>query len=808
MMADDGDRWTITFEGYDPEQEGLREVLCALGNGFFVTRGAAEEVSTDGIHYPGTYIAGGYNRATSEVTGQTIVNEDLVNFPNWLCLTFRPSDGEWVDFAKMEIVSFRRQLNLREGLLLKEFTIRDDKGRTTSVASRRLVHMRCPHVAAIEYQITPVDWSGPIQIRSMLDGTVINTGVERYRQLNPNHLRTINKGTVAPEGVFLLVKTTQSRLEVAQAARTRLFKQEAEAHVHITTAIEDSAVGQVFATDARQGESIRVEKVVALHTSRDRGITESARDVRLQITTAGSFADLLQTHRAAWRSLWRRADVEVELETGTKNGVPDDGVLVRFQIFHLLQTVSENTRGLDVSVPARGLHGEAYRGHIFWDELFILPFYHQRFPEVNRSLTRYRYFRLTAARAYARECGYRGAMFPWQSSSNGREETQYVHLNPKSGTWDTDNTRLQRHNNAAIVYNIWEHYLVTRRRPFLEQYGAEIILEIARFWSSIAQLNEATGRYEIHGVMGPDEYHERYTGSAEGGLRNNAYTNIMAVWCIERALEALERIDPERRHDLVDILDIKDEEIARWREITHKMTIHFHGDGIISQFDGYEKLAEFPWEEYREKYGDIQRVDRILKAEGSSPDLYKVAKQPDVTMLFYLLRPEEVERIFKQLGYAFDEQTIAGNIHYYMDRCSHGSTLSNVVFSTILDRIDRKKSWELFRHALRADFEDVQAGTTKEGIHLGAMAGTINIVLNRYAGVDTTGKTIAIDPNLPKPVRRIRLKVQYRGEWLELTVTHNNLHVTLEACADEVLVLEVKGVPHRIEPGGTLEIGL
>ncbi|KPJ84847.1 MAG: trehalose 6-phosphate phosphorylase [Gemmatimonas sp. SG8_17] len=807
-MTDDNERWTITFEGYDPKQEGLREALCALGNGFFVTRGASEEVAADGIHYPGTYIAGGYNRAQSEVAGQTIVNEDLVNFPNWVCLTFRPIDGDWVDFTTMEVVSFRRELNLREGILLRTYTVRDDRGRTTAVTSRRLVHMRCPQVAAIEYQITPVDWSGPLQIRSMLDGKVTNTGVERYRQLNPNHLRTVNKGTVAPEGVYLLVKTSQSRLEVAQAARTRVFKQEQEAHVHITTVIEDSEVGQVFATDARQGEPITVEKVVALHTSRDRGITESALDARLQITTAGSFAQLLRAHRAAWRSLWRRADVELELEPDARDGKPDDGVLLRLQIFHLLQTVSENTRGLDVSVPARGLHGEAYRGHIFWDELFILPFYLQSFPEINRSLTRYRYFRLTAARSYARESGYQGAMFPWQSSSNGREETQYVHLNPRSGTWDPDHSRLQRHINAAIVYNIWQHYLVTRRRPFIEQYGAEIIIEIARFWSSISQYNEQTERYEINGVMGPDEYHEKYPDAPEGGLRNNAYTNIMAVWCIERALEVLNKIDPERRHDLIDILDIKDEEIQRWHDITHKMTIHFHGDGIISQFQGYEDLEEFRWEEYRKKYSDIHRLDRILKAEGSSPDRYKVAKQPDLTMLFYLLRPEEVKRIFIQLGYAFDEQTIAGNIRYYMSRCSHGSTLSSVVFSAVLDRIDRKQSWELFRHALRADFEDVQGGTTKEGIHLGAMAGTINIVLNRYAGVDTTGKTIAINPNLPKAVRSVRMKVQYRGEWLDVTVTKDKLRIELEECADEILVVEVKEIPYRIEPGGALDINL
>jgi alpha,alpha-trehalase len=635
-------------------------------------------------------------------------------------------DGEWVDFHKMEVLDYRRELSLKDGILVRHYRVRDAAGRTTSVTSRRLVHMHCPHVGAIEYRITPENWSGRIEIRSMLDGRVRNTGVERYRQLNPQHLEVIKHGTVAPEGVYLLVKANQSRLELAEAARTRLFVPDGAA-VHVTTVVEDAEVGQTFVTEAVQGRPISVEKVVALYTSRDRGITECALEARLAITRLPGFQKLARTHRIAWGSLWRRADIELECEPAAEessDGHPTSGVLLRLQIFHLLQTVSENTRGLDVSVPARGLHGEAYRGHIFWDELFILPFYLQSFPEISRSLTRYRYYRLDAARAYAQESGYRGAMFPWQSSSNGREETQRTHLNPRSGQWDPDHSRLQRHINAAIVYNIWRHYLVTRRRPFLEQYGAEIMLDIAKFWSSLAQHNDSTGRYEIVGVMGPDEYHERYPGAMEGGLKNNTYTNVMAVWCLERALEVLDIIYPARRDDLVALLEIDPQELERWREITRKMTVCLHDDGIISQFEGYGQLEEFPWEEYRQKYGDIQRVDRILKAEGDSPDHYKVAKQPDLTMLFYVLSPRELQRIFHQLDYPFDEETLAKNIRYYLARNTHGSTLSRVVFSALLSQVDPERSWDLFREALVSDFVDIQGGTTKEGIHRSATSST------------------------------------------------------------------------------------
>ncbi len=807
-MSEHHDRWILTWEGYDPGKEGVREALCALGNGQFVTRGAAEEVRADGTHYPGTYVAGGYNRGTSRVAGNDIENEDLVNFPNWLCLTFRPRGGEWIDFEKMQVLSYRRELNMREGTLTRSYTIRDSEGRTTSVRSKRFVHMYFPHVAAIEYTITPEDWSGDIEIRSLVDGSVTNTGVARYSELESKHHHVAKNGTVGSDGVFLLVKTTQSRLEVGVAARTLVTPDDDSTEVHVHTMVTDFETGQQFTTSASEGSPIVVEKVVALYTSRDDGISEASHDAGLAITRSPGFEDLLRTHRAAWISLWDRADVDIECEPDPEYEGPDEGVLMRLQIFHSLQSVSENTRDLDASAPARGLHGEAYRGHIFWDELYIYPLYTKTFPDVSEAMTRYRYYRLDSARDYARDFGYRGAMYPWQSSSNGREETQFLHLNPKDGTWGPDNSRRQRHVNVAIVYNIWRHYIATGSRSFLEKYGAEIILEIVRYWASAAHLNEETGRYEIHGVMGPDEYHEMYHGAEEGGVRNNAYTNVMVVWCIERALKALELIHPGRRKDLVALLDIRDEELALWRDMAVKMTVPFHDDDIISQFEGYEELEEFPWEEYRKKYGDIQRLDRILKAEGVSPDRFMVAKQPDVTMMFYILGYKEVERIFRQLGYKLDDNSVEKNIYYYLERTSHGSTLSRMVYSSLLDRLDRKSSWDLFNASLRSDFVDIQGGTTAEGIHLGSMSGTVGIVHECHVGVKTSDDGISIEPHLPERFRKVSFNMQYRERWLAITATHEKLWVGVETQAKHGLTFDCYGTQYQVEPGEVAEVDL
>ena len=210
-------------------------------------------------------------------------------------------------------------------------------------------------------------------------------------------------------------------------------------------------------------------------------------------------------------------------------------------------------------------------------------------------------------------------MYPWQSGSDGEEETQRVHLNPLSGQWDPDLSRNQRHVSAAIFAAVWHYHLATHDFDFLRDCGAEMMLEIARFWGSIAHYNPDRDRWEIHGVMGPDEFHEKYPGAALGGLRNNAYTNVMAAWICETAQEVLDLLPASRRNALRARIGLSDDEISRWDGMSRRMFVPFHADGVISQFEGYEELEELDWEAYRAKYGNIQRLDRILRAEGTTP---------------------------------------------------------------------------------------------------------------------------------------------------------------------------------------------
>ncbi len=807
--------WKLTYEGFDPADEGLREALCTLGNGYFATRGAAPEKSADDTHYPGTYVAGLYNRLGTEMGGRIIENEDLVNVPNWLPLEFRIADEQdadgvaddvddsaWFDIDTAMVEDYVQELDMRRGVLTRTFVWVDPTGRRTLVTQRRFVSMRDAHVAALTTAFRAENWSGRMVVRSSLDGTVINAGVPRYRALASEHLVPITTQN-GGETMSLLVETTQSRVAVAVAARTRVTNTNHVHEVERHTTESPGHVMQEFTIDVDEHESIAVEKIIALYTSRDRGISEPTIEARDHLENVADFEEALEAHVLAWDHLWHRFELETEADDETRT-------ILDLHVFHLLQTASKHTIDLDVGIPARGWHGEAYRGHIFWDELFIFPFLTLHMPDVTKALLQYRYRRLPQAVMAAQAAGYEGAMFPWQSGSNGREETQVVHLNPKSGNWHPDNSHRQRHINIAVAFNVWKYYQATGDVEFMAFQGAEMIVQVARFWASIATFDKARNRYEIRGVMGPDEYHDGYPDAdPPAGLDNNAYTNVMVVWLLERARRALDLVPELRHQELWEKLSLRREELERWEDICHRMYVPFHGDGIISQFEGYDELEEFDWAGYTEKYGNIQRLDRILEAEGVSANGYKVSKQADVLMLFYLLAEREVAEIIERLGYDWDSTAVTRNVDYYLARTSHGSTLSRVVQSFVLARSDRERSWKSFQEALRSDVADVQGGTTAEGIHLGAMAGTVDLVQRCFAGLETAEDKLWFAPAIPDEVRSLKMSLQFRGGWVDCVMTNDEMTITSrEGAAAKPVQIVVDGEEFELLPGAVREITL
>jgi trehalose/maltose hydrolase-like predicted phosphorylase len=763
--------WTFAYDSFDPDEEGLREALTSTGNGYFCSRGAAEWADADDVHYPGTYMHGGYNRETTIMAGRPVLNEDLVNLPNWLVLRLQIGD-ELINLTEVELLSYRHELDVRNATLVRAMRFRDRAGRETTLLGRRFVSIADMHQGAIEWTITPENWSGKVLVISALDGRVMNRGVARYRQLEGRHLEPDLTRAIGPDVIALRARTRQSHIYIAEAARTRVYGEHEVVSVGRDLYQTDNYIQETLTFDAIENSPVRVEKMVALYSSRDHAINEPLDNAIKAVVRYEPFAAAFDHHARAWDELWSVCDVRIPKDSRVQ-------LLVRLHISHVLQVCSPHTADLDAGVPARGLNGEAYRGHVFWDELYIYPFLDFRLPEITRELLMYRYRRLDEARAAAKEVGYRGAMYPWQSGSDGKEETQVVHLNPRSGRWDRDLSHNQRHVNAAIFYNIWRYYQATEDYEFLLGYGAEMMLEIARFWSSIAKFNPDRGRYEIHGVMGPDEFHEKYPDSEEEGLSNNAYTNVMVAWICEMALEVIERLPERARRSLCAKIGLTENEVQSWRDMSHRMFVPFHDSGIISQFEGYEELEELDWEFYRAKYVNIQRLDRILRAEGDTPDRYKLSKQADALMLFFMFGEEELRRIFDRLGYAYTPDTARKNIAYYEPRTTHGSTLSFVVHAAILADLDPKSSWDMFTTALESDVSDIQGGTTKEGIHMGVMAGALDLIQRGYMGAEIQDGVLCFSPKPNERLDGFSFPLRFRKTQLEIALKEDSLMVAV-----------------------------
>lgn len=765
------DPWQLVYEGFDPAHEGHREALTTVGNGYMATRGAAPEHRKDDVHYPGTYLAGVYNRLISVIQGQETEDEHMVNMPDWLPLDLCVEGGKWWSEGGLRLRSERRTLDLKRALLTREAVLEDDAGRKLNVVQRRLVSMAEPHLAALETTLTAVGWDGQVSIRSGCDTDITNSNVPVEALLSNRHLTGVDvSGADDGPGAatqVVLVRTSQSRISIALALRT-----EVPASLHPARPEE---LGGLFVhrfdVVLRDGEPATVTKTVAVVTSRDHAIS-SPRIAALNVLnrSRGGFDVLLASHEAAWTGLLTPFIIEFDASTQAE-------LIMNLHVFHLLQTISAHTAELDAGVPARGLHGEGYRGHIFWDELFVLPLLTSRLPAVTRALLDYRWRRLGTARDAAAEAGLKGALIPWQSGSDGREETPKLLFNSRSGRWVPDYSHLQRHSGLTVAYNAWQYFEATQDRAWLTHHGAEIIVEVARLFASMAEYDPAADRFHIRAVVGPDEYHTGYPDNPGGGLDDNAYTNVMAAWVCDQAAWIMSSVRGFDMDDFRNRLRVTNTEIDGWTRLARRVFVPFHADGVISQFAGYENLRELDWEHYRRTYRNVERLDLILEAEGSSTNHYRLAKQADVLMLLYVLGEDQLIAFLDRLGYAVTAGQIARTVDFYLARTAHGSTLSRVAHASVLAQLDPERAWDTFREALDADLDDTQGGTTRAGIHLGAMAGSIDVVQRSFAGLRITRDALVFSPSLPKELRKVTFNVRYRDQLLAVSLEKDRLRV-------------------------------
>ncbi|WP_099223612.1 glycoside hydrolase family 65 protein [Listeria costaricensis] len=784
--------WQLEYDGFQAgKKEYSTESLLTIGNGFMGIRGTTPEMQISEATYPATYLASGYNRAESEVAGRMVTNEDLVNQASAQFIVVE-LDGELLIPDETNIRELKRTLNLKNGLLHVALILASPSGKLVELISERIVNMAVMEETVTRYRIRPLNFSGTVKLVTTLDGTIRNFNVARYRTLNQHHFSVIARKT-SKRRAMMRTRLLSTGIEVL--TRTQLTVPEG-LDVSDEEQLEPDKITQKVAFQAEQENCYTFEKRVLIHASHT--LVKPSLDVlQNELLTEKTFAKSLAESQAAFEKLWQTADIKVTGDLMSQK-------MLRLHTYHLLISASPlHSQHLDASITARGLHGEAYRGHIFWDEIFILPFYIYHFPDAAKDLLMYRYRRLDAAREEAKRAGYQGAMFPWQSGHDGTEETQLLHINPLNGEWDEDRSRLQRHVSLAVAYNVWLYFKNTNDRAFMETYGLEMLFSIAQFWKSLAVLDETTGRYHIEGVMGPDEFHEAYPNSEVGGLKDNAYTNMMVVWLFEEIAYFLSIFDPAVIEANRIKADVVEQDFVIYDKMKHQLYLEISEDDIIAQYQGFLDLKEIDWDGYREKYGNIYRMDRILKAEGESADDYQVMKQADTLMTFYNLTKDRADQILTDLGYKLREDYLAKNLAYYLKRTTHGSTLSRIVHAELAEIAGEKAlAWQLYQEALYSDYADIQGGTTAEGIHTGVMAATLDVTLRTFAGIDYRGEWLSVMPNLPAHWQEITFSMSREGVHFSFVLTHQAVTVL----ADQAASIEICAQHYQLEAGKKMTI--
>eukprot|EP00754_Rhynchopus_humris_P049428 Rhum_TRINITY_DN8399_c0_g1::Rhum_TRINITY_DN8399_c0_g1_i1::g.27178::m.27178 len=506
------------------------------------------------------------------------------------------------------------------------------------------------------------------------------------------------------------------------------------------------------------------------------------------LSDLATFHRVQDPHRAQWQDIWEAAGISIEGDRASQR-------IVRLHAYHLNVTASSHLSSLDTGFLARGLHGEGYRGHVFWDELHAFPFFLATQPEVCRAHLSYRIKRLPEAQRQALASGYAGAMYPWQSADLGTEVTQTMHFNPYSKKWHADNSHRQRHVNVAVFYDAWRYIRCipdpdpstdAGDTPAFRGALHTMMLQIAAFWSSICALCPEDNHYHIRNVMGPDEFHEGRPG-ADGvpvGVSDNVYTNVMVVWLLRHAsdLAAKEGLAAEYP-------------TALWQDITQKMFVPVREDNVLEQFAGFFGLAEMDMGAYRHRVKDLGRMDLLMQSEDKLAGDYQLLKQADTLLLWYLLDVDEVHAILRQLGYCRDigaVELLRRNYDFYVPRTVDGSSLSLLVHAHIAAELGEiADQWAMFTEASRSDVYNC-GGTTKESIHCSVMAGSIAFVGACFAGIRenraalqtcTTPTGCAewiIKPNLPQHWTSLSMRKRIKGSDYSFVVTQREVTICRE----------------------------
>jgi beta-phosphoglucomutase len=722
--------WSVVQERFEPARQRHMETVFTVGNGYFATRGTLEEGFPGDL--PLTLAHGVFDDVPVAFT-------ELANLPNWLdcriSVDAHPVDGHRFRLDEGEMLSFCRHMDLRSGILQRNVYWRAPNGVVLDLTFERFAGYDHYHLGALRLLITAVNRPCRVSVYNGIDGHVTNDDLLHWRHLDQGH---------ESNRIWLHSRTRYSGLELATVAGVHTPGAE--------TLAPQECPGQPSLCLSRQlqpGETLQLDKLVAYTSSRDQVEQAQAVVARASRQLDGRHYDALKADQlTAWQHVWREIDVLIE-------GDEEAQLAARFNLFQLQIAAARHDDR--VSMGAKSLSGLGYRGHVFWDtEIFILPFFSYTQPDIARNMLMYRYHTLAGARRKAAANGYSGAQYAWESATTGDEVTptwvpsftgkELVRI------WTGD---IELHISADVAYAIMQYWRVTGDDDFMRDYGAEMILDTARFWGERAELevDENGRRYAIRDVIGPDEYHDH--------VDNNVFTNRMIQWHLDTAVELLAWL---RRHhvgkaaELAERLELTGERLAHWQDVAANIIIHHDpATGLMTQFDGFFDLAEVDWPAYEDRQHSLQY---LLGIEGANAS--QVIKQADVIMLLCLF-PDQ-----------YDEQTWRTNWETYVPITDHtyGSSLGPAFHAWAACALNEPGvAYEHFMRAARADLQDVR-GNAGDGIHAASAGGLWQALAFGFAGLRLRDDEVTVRPCLPSHWQRLAFSIRYRGRRHQIDIRH------------------------------------
>lgn len=745
--------WEIVEECFEPGNIHKNESIFATGNGYIGLRGNFEEGNPSPriMGVEGTYINGFYEISPMQygekAYGFPEKNQTMLNVTNGKIIKLFLEDEEF-NMTKGEMVSYRRSLNLKEGYLRRNIIWISPQGRKIKLDIIRLVSFTNKYLVVINYKVTPLNFDGVIKLVSALDGNIQNLTAEADPRVGSGLKRkTLEvESVICEDDLGLLVQKTQRvKAKLACAMQNQLVT---KGPFEIENRCFKTRVEVIYRVEAKQERPVVLNKYLAYTTSQELGenkVLFGAMKIATQARSQG-FSKILKAQKDYLERFWDKSDLVIKGDPGIQQGI-------RFNMFHLLQSAGKDGK---TNIAAKGLTGEGYEGHYFWDtEMYIMPFFLYTNPEINRKLLEYRYHTLEQARARARQMSHpRGALFPWRTI-NGEECSAYF----PAGT-------AQYHINADIAFAIKRYLEGTGDWDFMVSYGAELLFETARLWTDLGGfIPKRDNRFCINGVTGPDEY--------TAIVNNNFYTNLMAAENLAYAHQVAQWMKHNRTEDYLSLaakIGLEETELEHWKKAAQNIYLPYDPElGLYAQDDSF--FAKEVWSEDKE----LKRP-MLLHYHPLVIYRYQVCKQADVVLALFLL------------GQRFELEEKKRNFDYYEKITTHDSSLSECIFSIVASDIGyHDKAYQYFLDSIRMDLDNLQ-GNTSAGNHIANMAGSWMMVINGFAGMRVYDDVLSFKPHLPKEWNEYSFKITYRGKVVKLTINQQGTKYELLE-GDELAIL-------------------